>query len=145
MQATSQDAPALRMDHLYSARRTATPPTAAEAAFVQPQQQEGARPRSLRKRNGSEVKKRVQVLLPVREEERQRVLFSTHAQSAAASATSTASAACSATATGSRAQLEVKSDHAYSSAPPSPMRPQDPLSSSESRCEMRILIQQDIP
>ena len=74
---------------------------------------------------------RAQVLLPVKEEERQRVLFSTQALSAAASAASAPAAA-----TGSRAQLEVKSDHAYSSAPPSPIRPQDPLSPSESKYEM---------
>ena len=65
------------------------------------------------------------MLLPVKEEERQKVLFSTHTLSAAASA--------SASVTGSRAQLEVKSDHAYSSAPPSPLRTQDPLATPESR------------
>ena len=66
------------------------------------------------------------MLLPVKEEERQKVLFSTHTLSATASASASVL-------TGSRAQLEVKSDHAYSSAPPSPLRSQDPLAAPESR------------
>ena len=81
--------------------------------------------------NTEHQRSRAQVLLPVKEEERQRVLFSTQALSAAASVASAPAAAA-----GSRAQLEVKSDHAYSSAPPSPIRPQDPLSPSESKYEM---------
>ena len=66
------------------------------------------------------------MLLPVREEERQKVLFSTHTLAAAASSSASVPS-------GSRAQLEVKSDHAYSSAPPSPLRTQDPLATPESR------------